>query len=518
MGISPTGTPLKYLVYAIPRYLKFGCGQGAAVIYRLIFTPSNLQSVRNLSELNRRRILFDAEALASSGFTHTLPCRQNTDAVGMKIFFINRYFDPDQSATSRMTSSLAFALASNGWIVHVITSRQLYDNPKANLPASTLTRGVTIHRVLGFRFGRMQLPGRLLDYMSFYVAASWRFWRLAARGDVVVAGTDPPLFSVCAAFVSRLAGVRLINWLQDLFPEVASALHIKGCSRLLSRGLSALRDLSLRAAEANVVPGGGMASYLGRRGIPEERIWVRHNWSDGSKVRPVASDLNPLRRDWGLLGKFVVGYSGNMGRAHDFSTILAAASALRYRSDIAFLLIGDGQQRTWIEQQVQEQDLANVLLKPLQPEARLSESLSLPDVHLISLRPELEGFVVPSKFYGAAAAGRGVLFIGNADGEMGQLLTTGRLGAVVAERDHRALSNWIDRLHDSPETCAEWGRNARKLFETRFDQSAACASWQHVFLAMERQPLAVSDTLQPAPPVVYPGAEPRSLLETLRAR
>jgi colanic acid biosynthesis glycosyl transferase WcaI len=104
------------------------------------------------------------------------------DAAEMRIFFINRYFDPDQSATSRMTSSLAFALASAGWTVHVITSRQLYDNSKANLPASAVTRGVTIHRVLGFRFGRMQLLGRLFDYMSFYAAASWRFWRLAAPG------------------------------------------------------------------------------------------------------------------------------------------------------------------------------------------------------------------------------------------------------------------------------------------------------------------------------------------------
>jgi colanic acid biosynthesis glycosyl transferase WcaI len=436
----------------------------------------------------------------------------------MRIFFINRYFDPDQSATSRMTSSLAFALASAGWTVHVITSRQLYDNPRANLPACAMTQGVMIHRVLGFRFGRVQLLGRLFDYMSFYTAASWRFWRLVARGDVVVAGTDPPLFSVCAAFVSRLAGARLINWLQDLFPEVASALHIKGCGRWLGRGLSALRDISLRGAEANVVPGGGMASYLGRRGIPEERIWVRHNWSDGVRVRPVAPDQNPLRRDWGLLDKFIVGYSGNMGRVHDFTTIIAAAAALRHRRDIVFLLIGEGQQRPWIEEQVQEQKLANVVLKPLQPEARLSESLSLPDVHLVSLRPELEGFVVPSKFYGAAAAARGVLFIGNPDGEMGQLVRTSGCGAVVAEGDHMALRNWILRLHESPETCAEWGRNARLLFETRFDQSAACASWQHLFLAMERQPLAVPGTLQPAPPVSWPGAEVRRLVEIPRVR
>jgi glycosyltransferase involved in cell wall biosynthesis len=97
-----------------------------------------------------------------------------------------------------------------------------------------------------------------------------------------------------------------------------------------------------------------------------------------------------------------------------------------------------------------------------------------------------------------------VLFIGNPDGEMGQLVRTGGCGAVVAEGDHGALCNWIVRLHDSPETCAAWGRNARHLFETRFDQKAACASWQHLLIAMERQPLAVPGSFQQTPPVAWP--------------
>jgi glycosyltransferase involved in cell wall biosynthesis len=429
----------------------------------------------------------------------------------MKVFFINRYFDPDQSATSRMTSSLAFALASAGWTVHVITGRQLYNNPKANLPALDTTKGVIIHRVLAFRFGRTQLLGRLFDYLSFYISASWHLWRLAGRGDVVIAGTDPPLFSVCAASVGRLTGLRLINWLQDLFPEVASALQVKGCGRWLGHGLSALRDISLKCADANVVCGGGMASYLSRRGISEERIWIRHNWSDGTKVRPVAPDENRLRREWHLLGKFVVGYSGNMGRAHDFTTILAAAAALEHCADIVFLLVGDGQHRRWIEQQIRTQGLSNVVLKPFQPETRLAESLSIPEVHLISLRPELEGFVVPSKFYGVLAAGRGVLFIGDPAGEMGQLVDAGSCGATITEGDQKSLCDWILQLQRAPETCAAWGRNARALFEAQFDQRGAFAGWRHLLAATANQP--VRGGIRPARLAVWPTPDARAQVQ-----
>jgi colanic acid biosynthesis glycosyl transferase WcaI len=426
----------------------------------------------------------------------------------MKIWFINRYFYPDQSATSRMASSLAFSLASSGWSVHVITGSQLYDNPRANLPAVGRAKGVVIHRVLGFRFGRTKLLGRLLDYMGFYATASWLLWRRAARGDVVVAATDPPLFSVCAAFVSWLTGARLINWLQDLFPEVASALRIKGCGRSLSRGLSALRDLSLQCADANVVPGGVMASYLARRGIPEERIRVRHNWSDGAEVRPIAPEENRLRQEWRLAGKFVAGYSGNMGRAHDFATIIAAAAKLRYRSDIVFLLVGDGQYRPWVAEQVRIQRLGNVVLKPFQPESALAESLSVPDVHLVSLRPELEGFVVPSKFYGAAAAGRGVLFIGEQDGEVGQLVKAGYCGTTITEGDPITLCDWILRLKNSPETCASWGRNARMLFEAQFDQETAVASWRNLLAQIASQPASVRSRFRPAWRMGWAKADP----------
>ena len=56
--------------------------------------------------------------------------------------------------------------------------------------------------------------------------------------------------------------------------------------------------------------------------------------------------------------------------------------------------------------------LANVLFKPYQPKEHLKYSLTLPDVHLVSLKPALEGLIVPSKFYSAIAAGRPVIFIG----------------------------------------------------------------------------------------------------------
>ena len=101
-----------------------------------------------------------------------------------------------------MLSDLAFHLVSTGHNVAVITSRQRYDDPAAELPERETVSGVDVHRVRTPRFGRGNLAGRLLDYLGFYVAASARLWQLARSGDIVVAKTDPPLISIPAAWVA----------------------------------------------------------------------------------------------------------------------------------------------------------------------------------------------------------------------------------------------------------------------------------------------------------------------------
>jgi colanic acid biosynthesis glycosyl transferase WcaI len=144
-----------------------------------------------------------------------------------RVFFLNRYFFPDHSATSQILSQLAFHLAESGRNIHVITSQQIYDNPGACLAAQEVLRGVTIHRISSTQFGRSALLGRAIDYLSFYVAA-WRLlFATADRGDILVPMTDPPLLSIIGMRVARRRRAHLVNWLQDIYPEIAAALNVR---------------------------------------------------------------------------------------------------------------------------------------------------------------------------------------------------------------------------------------------------------------------------------------------------
>lgn len=402
----------------------------------------------------------------------------------MKLIFVNRFYAPDHSATSQMLTDLAEALVIAGLEIHVITSRLRYDDPKAVLPVREMIAGVDVHRILTSTFGRHNLVGRAFDYLSFYVAASAQLLGLACRGDVVVIKTDPPLISIPLGWVARIRGAKSVNWLQDVFPEVAAELGVDIARGVIGKFLRWLRNRSLRAANMNVVLGRRMRAHLERSRVPADMIAEIANWADGDAIKPLAPALNPLREEFGLQGKFVVGYSGNMGRAHEFRTIVDAASELKHEKDIAFLFIGGGAQQATIAEVSTARGLCNLVFKPYQPRERLRESLGVADVHLVTLRPELEGLIVPSKFYGIAAAGRPTIFIGDGNGEIGAEVRSSDAGFCVDQGDVAGLVTAVRALRADNSARERMGQNARKVFEARYDKPLQTGKWRELLLAV----------------------------------
>ncbi len=118
------------------------------------------------------------------------------------------------------------------------------------------------------------------------------------------------------------------------------------------------------------------------------------------------------------------------------------------------------------------------MFQPYQPRELLSQSLSVADVHLISLRPELEGFIVPSKYYGIAAAGRPAIYIGKPDGEIAHILRESNTGFVVEPGDGEGLAELLIAYANDPSMCKDQGHRARKLFEDNYDFPIALKAWQ----------------------------------------
>ena len=106
---------------------------------------------------------------------------------------------------------------------------ELQRSPEPVFPRREILRGEPV-----------EVPERLVDYATFHASAALAARRTAGPGDYVVVCTDPPLLSATIQPMLR-SGTRLVNWLQDLFPEVACSLGIGGLDNGLGTMLRHLR-------------------------------------------------------------------------------------------------------------------------------------------------------------------------------------------------------------------------------------------------------------------------------------
>ena len=398
-------------------------------------------------------------------------------AAERRVIFVNRFYAPDQSATAQLLTDLAQHLAAQGWSVEIITSRLFYGVASSSMTARATINGVAVRRVWTLSGVRLGLFGRLLAYLTFYMSASIALARRARPGTIVVAKTDPPLIGVLALAICRLRGARLVNWVQDLYPEVAvqAGLPVGGP---ISAVLSYLRDLSMRRAALNVAIGQRMSGRIAARGVASERIATIANWTDDEAILPSTTNSLSLRKDWGLpLDAFVLEYSGNLGRAHEVDTLLAASALLVDRHDIWFLFVGGGPAQVELHRRSTEDGRKRFVFQPHQPRTRLSESLAVGDAHWLSLRPEFEGLIVPSKVFGIAAAARPIVAVCDLEGEIPLMISASGAGIAVAPGNAPGLAAAIVALADDREACRAMGDRARIMLQQGFRRCSALAQW-----------------------------------------
>jgi glycosyltransferase involved in cell wall biosynthesis len=399
----------------------------------------------------------------------------------MRLIFINRFFFPDESATSLMLTDLVEGLAPLGLDMRVITAAASYTDTGA--PAHALPfPNLTIVRLPGLPVSNQSLAGRVLNFLAFYCGLLVAGLRHVRRGDLVICLTDPPFVGVLATLLARIRKARVVHWVQDIYPETATRLGYGSASNPLIRLLVRLRDWAWANAARNVVIGERMRDMLLARGIAARTVRVIPNWADDGELRPLAPEQNALREAWGFTADtLVIGYSGNLGRAHDADTMLEAAQLLAGEQSgrIRFLFIGGGAKHASLAAAKADAVRSAMLVwQSYRPRSELLESLNVPDVHWLSLEPELEGLIVPSKFYGAAAVGKPIIFIGDTDGEIARLIRMAGCGASFAKGDSEGVAVYIAQLAADPDLRLRLGTNARQFCEAQLTRKARLQDWR----------------------------------------
>ena len=373
--------------------------------------------------------------------------------------------------------------------------RGRYQPGEPNPPAFEVHEGVRIHRVRATSLGRRGTIARMTDYLSFYAGALLKAITLP-RFDAVVTLTTPPIIGLIGTFLRRFKGSRHVYWSMDLHPDASLALGRMSPRNPVVRGLHWLSSFVYRKADRVVVLGPYMADRIALKGVASDRIRTIPVWSRREEIYPIPRGSNALRRSLGLDDVFVAMYSGNLGLAHSFDEFIEAARRLRDRSDIVFLFAGAGPRLAEVKAAQQLEDLPNVRFLDYVPRAHLHMSLSMADAHLISMRPEMTGIVVPGKLYGVMAAARPAVFVGPRHCESADAIRTAGCGITVDRGDVDGLVAALTHLAGDPTLARRMGERGRSAFLAGYERKLCCDQWHDLLAELTRSD---ADEARPMP-------------------
>lgn len=397
----------------------------------------------------------------------------------MRVLFINQFFYPDEAPTAQLLTNLAEDLVSRGFEVAVIAGTGRYLGGRGALPLREVHQGVAIYRVPTSGFGRGNPLGRIADYLGFYLGALLYVLLLPPfRATVLM--SSPPLIAVLGPMVRFLKGSRFIYWVQDVYPDLLVALGRMKRRGGLTRALTTASRWSFVRADRLIVLGGRMRERVLEKGADPRAISVVHNWADGKELFPDSEAGRLCAQRHQLDGSFRFVYSGNFGNSHEFETFLAAAAELKTQSMIRFVFIGDGPQRPGLEKRCGQAGLSNVVFLPFQPRQTLRASLNMADVHLVSLMPNLDGLMLPSKIYGIMAVGKPVVFVGPEESEVAEIIRASGCGFVVQPGDSKSLVGRCLELFGDAALRNELGSAGRRYFREQFDRQLATAQFGEI--------------------------------------
>jgi len=405
-----------------------------------------------------------------------------------KILLIQQHFYPEIAATGQLLLDLCEDLVKVGYDVKVVTGNPteiLNDKKKErkNVRRKENYKGIEIVRLRNTTFNKYRMSGRVLNYLTFHFLIFFHVL-FYERPNLVFVLSTPPFISFSGLMLKIFKGSKVIYNVQDLFPELAVELgKLRNKSFIFI--LKTFSKCIIRRMDKVIVVGEYMGLKVRKdvlKDMEANHLISIHNWADGEKLKVIGKEDNYLKREWGLEGKFVVLYSGNIGYLHEFDTIISAAEDIQNKGykDIVFVFIGEGIKKEYIRKKAEEKGLNNILFFPYQPREMLRYSLGLADVSLVTLVEGFEGMVVPSKIYGILASGRPMIGIVGRDSEINEIIREGRCGRIVKIGDGKALSGVVIEYYKNPQKCREEGMNGRKYFEKNFDRKIATEKYIEV--------------------------------------
>ncbi len=411
----------------------------------------------------------------------------------MKILKLSPYCDPEQVSSSHLTSDLNEAFIDAGFTIenYVPTptrgvSKEVREKYKKIKYETEHDGKLIIHRFSMFGEGKNPIQ-RALRYV-FVNIVQYIKGAHAKDIDVIFAGSTPPTQGLLCGLVKKRLKVPFVYNLQDVFPDsLVNAGMTKKGSLIWKLGRK-IEDFSYRSADKIIVISNDFKRNIMEKGVPEEKIVVIPNWIDTEKVHPIPREANALFKELDLQEDiFYVVYAGNLGKAQGVQVLVDAAEQLKDKSDIRFLIFGNGVEEEKVKERIHALSLSNTSIYPLQPASRVSEVYSLGDVCVVSCKKGYGSNAFPSKTVSIMATATPIIASFDYKSELCSVLEQYNTGLYAEPENPKHLVDCILKLKANKDAAAQMGKNGRRLVEIQYSKSICTGQYICVMKDMVAQ-------------------------------
>jgi colanic acid biosynthesis glycosyl transferase WcaI len=403
------------------------------------------------------------------------------------VLLLTLVFPPDGVSTAVIVGELCADLKTAGHDVTVVTTVPHYNRDAEAEARQPLVRtwgpllyrsdfhGVRVlHVAMPRKTGKVLL--RLLAWTQFHVISLIAAVSLVRRVDVIIAPSPPLTVGVCAWLLGRYYRAPYVYNVQELYPDIAITLGALKNRRLIGLFYALERFVYARARLITVIAE-RMRRRLLDKGVPVDKLRVIPNFVDVTDMAPLPK-RNSFSRQHGLDRAFVVTYAGNMGPAQGLETVLEAASLLRDRRELKFVLVGEGGLHDRLKAIAFDCGLENVMILPHQSYALVPQIYATSDICLVPLAPHTGFDAIPSKVYRIMACARPVLACADADSDLAELVRLAQCGMVVPPRSPKMLADAVSDAMGNLPGCKAMGEAGRAHVVAHYAREAISPQYE----------------------------------------
>jgi colanic acid biosynthesis glycosyl transferase WcaI len=410
----------------------------------------------------------------------------------MRILVIGINYAPERTSVAPFTTGLCEHLVRSGNDVTAVTAFPYYpewkvwEGYRGSLYRKERINGVEVRRVAHFVPSK---PSNLFQRMAYdlsFTLIAFIAALFTGKCDLIYCSCPPPTVAFAAYLLGKVKRAPYVMKVTDLASDAAVSTGIMR-NRSLVRLARLFEAFTYRQAQSVICLCQGFIDRLTERGVPPEKLQLIPDWGDTKAIRPQTSDRS-FRQEHAIPQEaFLVLHTGNMGKKQDLGNVVRAAQLSRSDTDLLWILVGQGEERDTLEQEIVAHRLANIRLLPLQPPESLSSMYAAADALLVNQKKAVEDAVIPSKLLTYMAAGRPVVAAVSEKSETARQVSRANCGVIVPAEDPRALADALLALRSASAFCQRLGKNGRAYAEANFTKDSVLERYDK-FLAQFGHP------------------------------